>query len=327
MTRASTKSLLFAVSCGLASGSALSVAKPAAPANTGLVRVVMTVDWEGRKLDPANIAAVHSFRQDYPALPIVQYLNAAYYFKPRTNPEAVTQAISATLLPIDQLGLHIHGWKSLFTAAGVSFRKEPNWNPGGKALTATDCAFDCGHSIPIRAYTEAELSQVIKLSVDTLSSHGFGRAQHFRTGGWMLSPELANALAANDFVTDSSAVPAEFLRARLSQYPLYDWAVATWRGITPTSQPYLMQTTQGSLLEVPDNACLADYMSGKQMLAVLKANLLEARSSGGPRTVVVGFHQETAVDWLPNIRDFLAGVESINRDEELVEFVVMPTRL
>ncbi len=299
----------------------------ATPNKSPLVHVIMTVDWEGRNLNPSNIAAMQQLRQDYPTLPILHYLNAAYYFKSGANAEQTTDTIRSTLLPIDQLGLHIHGWQSLFTAAGVTFRNQPNWNPGGKPLTDAECASDCGHSIPIRAYSEAELSQVIKFSIDTLSSHGFGRAQHFRAGGWMLSQRVSNALTANGIVSDSSAVPAEFLHARLYNYPLYQWAVQTWTGITQTSQPYLLTTKHGALLEVPDNGCLADYMSGAQMLTVLKANLAEAQASGEERIVVVGFHQETADDWLPHIRDFLSGAFALNANGQVVSFGAMPTQL
>jgi len=63
------------------------------------------------------------------------------------------------------------------------------------------------------------------------------------------------------------------------------------------------------------------------MLAVLKANLAEAQASGEKRIVVVGFHQETADDWLPHIRDFLSGVDTLNGNGQVVSFGAMPSQL
>lgn len=275
--------------------------------------LIVSVDWEGRELADQNITAMRELRQDFPEVPYVQYLNAAYFTKPNAVAEEVKQKIDSVLLPIDEQGLHIHGWKSLFEAAGVTHRRSPNWIPNGQPLTDEECAYDCGHTIPITAYTQSELRQVINYSIQVLTDHGYNRPYSFRAGGWVSSDALLQALAAEGITSDSSAVHTDFLKPKLSQYNLYTWLVDTWPNITPTSQPYV---TQQGVWEFPDNGALADYMTYGNMVGVLNNNLKQLNESTDTNTlyVVVGFHQETAAAYGSRIRQLLSAVRSYNEN-------------
>jgi hypothetical protein len=55
---------------------------------TGKVRVVVSVDWEGREIAPNNLEAMKAFRKDYPDIPLQQFLNAAYYTKTGADSKA-----------------------------------------------------------------------------------------------------------------------------------------------------------------------------------------------------------------------------------------------
>jgi hypothetical protein len=77
------------------------------------------------------------------------------------------------------------------------------------------------------------------------------------------------------------------------------WTLANWAGITETSQPYYPSTTNlvaadpapdSSLLEVPDNGCLVDYMNGKAMVAVFNQNWPDKLALPAPRVFQVGMH-------------------------------------
>ncbi len=282
----------------------------------GGVQIVVSVDWEGRDLDAANLRAMSEFRAAMPGVRIVQFLNAAYFTKPQANSAAVTTQIRSTLLPGDELGLHIHGWKRLFEASGVKFRTTPNF--WGTNELANDCAFDCGHEVPISAYDEAELEKVIRFSVTTLEGNGLGHARSFRAGGWMAKDHVRQALVANGIVWDSSAVPQPFLAGELRGLPVLDWLGELWRDTTPASQPYKISTPAGTLNEVPDNGALADYVTAEEMVDVFqqaKARYLKNKTQ--PQVVSLGFHQETATRYLPRLRDALVRIDAIARAEKI----------
>jgi hypothetical protein len=147
------------------------------------VLLMVSVDWEGRDLTEANISAMESLRTRYPDVRITHFLNAAYFTKPGAVASDVAARMERPLRPNDEQGLHIHGWKRLFEAAGVTFRATPTFWGEGRGLS-DDCSQDCGHEVPISAYTEDELRKVVHFSLDTLETNGFTRAKSFRCGGW-----------------------------------------------------------------------------------------------------------------------------------------------
>jgi hypothetical protein len=207
------------------------------------------------------------------------------------------------------VGLHIHGWKSLFEKSGVEFRSSPTfWGTGSVALPCPD---DCGHEVPISAYSESELRKVVRTSLDVLERQGFGRPTTFRAGGWLATPTVQNAIRAEGLTTDSSAVPAQFLQPRLGSKPLYAWVRELWPQLTPTTQPFVLHTTQGDLKELPDNGALADYMSADQMIAVFRQGMAYADAHPGQSALVhIGFHQETAAQYLPRVRQALQVIQA-----------------
>ncbi|MBF0207280.1 MAG: hypothetical protein HQK53_10370 [Oligoflexia bacterium] len=296
------------------------------------VDVIITVDWEGMGLRPENLYAMKKFRERYPDIPLLHYLNPAYFTKPGANLNEVKEQIDGVLLPIDQLGLHLHGWKSLFEAATVTHRRYPSMLRGNTTLTDEACKIDCGFEIPISVYSREELRSVIRYSREILKQHGFGYPVHFRSGAWMMSPSLSEALASEGFLTDSSAVAVNFIADELVNYPVLAWLKQLWHqggwGISDISQPYQVSNRFGNYYEVPDNAALADYISSAEMMTVIKKNLILEKMSltengfhteNGPhseqrakRTVVLGFHQESAMRYLPRVISMIETVKKYN---------------
>jgi hypothetical protein len=275
------------------------------------LKVMMTVDWEGRVLDSNNLKAMQNFRRDFPEVPIVHYLNAAYFTKPFARSKDVAEKIRSVLLPIDEQGLHLHAWKSLFTAANVKFRYGPTfWN--GTPLSESECTEDCGHQVTISAYTTQELEKVLAFSMKTLEKNGFDHAKSFRSGGWMSYDNVLDALAKLGFTSDSSAVPVQFLSDRLSSTQLFAWLSERWRNITPDSGPFPIRP---GLIELTDNGALADYVSSHQMIDTIERGLhtLE-RGEAQSRVVVIGFHQETAATFLARIRETMLFIRQHNQN-------------
>jgi hypothetical protein len=282
----------------------------------GRIQLYVSVDWEGRELAETNLAAMERLHERFPQIKIVHFLNAAYFTKPGADAEAVTAKIARTIAPGDEHGLHIHGWKRLFESAGVEFRTNPTF--WGESRLTSDCSYDCGHEVPISAYSSDELRKVVKFSNDTLEANGFARPESFRTGGWMGTEDVRAALAAEGIRYDSSAVPTEFLEPQLGRYPVHTWLSELWSGTTPTSQPYTLPTTEGDLLEIPDNGALADYMTADQMVDVFQQCKAEWKRNRRKKVVVsIGFHQETAARYLPELERALTRIYEIAEEERI----------
>jgi hypothetical protein len=297
----------------LATGCSSADASPAGPDREGEdelrarrgIQLVVTVDWEGSDLEEANLAAMESFRRRFPDVRLVQFLNAAYYTKPGANAASVTRQIQRGLGAKDERGLHIHGWKRLFEASGVRFLSTPNF--WGTSYLSDSCAYDCGHEVPLTAYTTDDLRKVIRYSVKTLDGAGFGKATSFRCGGWVSAEPVQAALSAEGFRFEHSRVPSKFLQGEIGQLPLWRWVDALWTGTDELSQPSKLATS--GLTELPDNGALADYVTADEMVQVFEANrdaFLRDRSR--PRLVSIGFHQETAARFLPRLEEALARI-------------------
>jgi hypothetical protein len=63
------------------------------------------------------------------------------------------------------------------------------------------------------------------------------------------------------------------------------------------------------LVEVPDNGCLADYVTADQMVDTFKAVVQSGQREAKPVVLSLGFHQETAAKFLPRLRNALLEIE------------------
>ncbi len=269
----------------------------------GKLQLVVTVDWEGRDLREDNLLAMQGLHARFPQVKIVHFLNAGYYTKQGARPADVTTRINRAIQSGDEKALHIHGWKRLFEASGLTFRASPTFWGTSLDPHRGDCLeTDCGHEVPISLYTSDELRKVVKFSLDTLEGNGFGRAKSFRCGGWMAKPNVRDAIAAEGLKYEHSAVPTVFLKPKLGTMPVYSWLSELWQGTTNVSQPYTLTTSTTPLTEVPDNGALADYVSTQQMMDTFEANKATFLADRSKNVVVsVGFHEETAATYVPQL--------------------------
>ncbi|MDB4943628.1 MAG: hypothetical protein JWP97_3162 [Labilithrix sp.] len=274
------------------------------------LQLVVTVDWEGRDLRDANLRAMEDLRARFPQVKIVHFLNAAYYAKKGADAAAVTAQIGRVLLPGDEKGLHIHGWKRLFEASDVTFRGSPTfWGTSIDETSAECTSSDCGHEVPISLYDTAELREVVHFSLDTLEANGFGRPTSFRCGGWIAKDNVRDAIAAEGVRYDHSSVPPTFLAPKLKGLPLLAWLSDLWKDTTELSQPAVLATATSSIVEVPDNGALADYVTADQMVETFEANEEAFRKEPTKsRVVSIGFHQETAATYLPAVEEALTRI-------------------
>ncbi len=267
----------------------------------GKVRIVVSVDWEGRTLEPENLLAMQDFRAAFPEVPLQHFLNAAYYTKDDADPSSITSEVRSVLRPGDEHGLHIHAWRSLVLASGVKFRRGPSFVAGN--VNEERCGIDCGSDVALTAYSTRELRKIIQKSVTVLTAQGFDRPYSFRAGGWQADSKVLTALAEEGFTMDGSATDGNYLEESWGDYNLYPFVKQLWPTMTPSSQPYTFTTaSQKSILELPNNGSLADYVDASDMLTAFKvqAGLLQENPNQDVY-LSIGFHQETAASYLPRL--------------------------
>lgn len=281
--------------------------------------VVVSTDWDDTRMTDAFLARMEGLRQHHPGL-VVSHFWAPYHY---TDPEvsaARKDEIDAFVKEQrdgfgDEIGLHIHGWCHFVEWAGVSCKtKETFYEDDGS-----------GYTTILAAYSQPELEAIFEGSAKMFAEHGFGRPTSFRAGGWTADAKVLRALAATGFTVDSSALadPAKRLLV-WKGYPLYDWNVAHWTGITEASQPYFPLESDPTkpdpekrlpLLEVPDNGALVDYITGYEMRQVYAANHPGGGALERSSLFQIGYHPPNfSSDFLARMDDALGEV-----DEHLYE--------
>lgn len=284
----------------------LTLLVPAAMA-ADTMQLWVTVDWEGLSLEEDNLQTMRSFREKFPHIPLLHLINPAYFIQPGVNRAQIGSHIRSTLLPNDTIGLHIHAMRSLIEYCGVTFQSTPSI-----ADTQEDCAHaSCGYSVSLEyAYSQQELTQLVACSSALLAANGFQRPRHFRAGAWQLGPKLQAALEANRFVWDSSHIDANLLTGRWHQDSSMIRLLKTLHPhSTPLEQPFALST---ELMEYPDNAALADYTNSKTLLHLFE-QLIDAHQP----VMVLGFHQESAADYLIHLERAIPHMEKLARQKNV----------
>lgn len=257
------------------------------------IAVYITVDWEGWSLDAENLEAIQTFRAKYPDIPMLHLLNPVYFLRPGTNASEITQQIRSTLLPIDTVGLHLHGWESLMKHCRVAYKNTPSF-----ALADETCRYgECGYNVSLElAYSEADLMQLISCSADLLVKYGFEQPKHFRAGGWQFGPRLASALQKNNFTWDSSRIDADIVAHKWGEQSAMVRMLKTLHpDASILDQP---REILPNLMQYPNNAGLMDYTRSEELLEIFQTLIKQDK-----HIMVMGFHQETAFDFLDNMED------------------------
>jgi len=278
-------------------------------------KILVTVDWEGYEIAAENIEEMQAFRQQFPHIPIVHLLNPVYILREPLQAGQYRSMIKSTLLPGDVQGLHLHAWKSLITYCGIPFQSAPSFHPESEHCKQGK---DCGYTVSLElSYSQQALTKLLACSQQLQVAQGFDKPLYFRAGGWQGGQKLKQALLANGFVWDSSEVDAELLTTRWPQKSeLVQSLKQLHPNTTPLDQPY---TIEKQLKEYPNNAALADYTTTKQLVA-----LFEQLVANKKQVMVLGFHQETAVDYLPRLVDAIEKMEVIAKENDL--FIQWVTR-
>lgn len=271
------------------------------------ITMVMTVDWEGRTISYRNLSAILKFQSAHPEIPMLHFLNPAYFTKKYVEAD-LKNKIDSVLRPQDERGLHIHAWKSLVEYCGINYQSKPSF-----ADIDENCrdGLDCGHTVSLEfAYSTAELSQLVKCSKEILIREGFGDAVSFRAGGWQLGAKLAQALAENNITLDSSRTDGSALIPQWGpNSKLVQMVTKLHPGASSIDQPYELLP---GLMELPNNGCLADYTPAKTLFKLFQDNI-----KAGKSYFVTGFHLETADTYLPELEKGLVEIKKYAREKNI----------
>lgn len=291
---------------------------------------IITVDWEGAYMRQKDIDGMVAFREKYPSIKMLHYLNPAYYTKSETDKnrldsQDINRMTNSVLRVGDEHGLHIHPWRSLVESSGVSFQSSPSIADRKMVekyfACDSDKKNDCGHDIALNTYTNVEdIRKIIRKSIEILTNNGFNRPRSFRSGAWVSNNQIIEALGREGILYDSSAVPPELISSSFwNGKPLESIISNLWRGIKTNSQPYSINLEgKPKVMEIPDNGALADYMEAEKMLDVFKKNVEKWReNSDHIYFYVIGFHQETASRYLNRVDKVVKLIEDYTRENNI----------
>ena len=280
--------------------------------------VSVSIDWEGAYFDADAVVALAEVRRQNPDVPITHFVCPAYYTKPGANAAEVTAFLRENMAKGDEIGIHLHVWNSLVQAARVPVRS-------GRSFLTVDGRLmefegDAGFDLEPAIYTTSELRAIIATSRRLLETGGFQVAPVFRAGGWLANPSVLEAARAEGMTVDSSAIDASWLGEGASSegFEVLAARVRTlWPKVDRTTQPFVIDTPAGEVIEIPDSGGMADHVASEEMEDHVE---WAARSAQRPIFVHLGFHAETAHRYADLLSRALA---NLRRRKVPMEFVTV----
>jgi hypothetical protein len=257
--------------------------------------VMMTTDWDFSDPSQQALDRHDQFHAQHAELKITHF-PGPYTFTDPALTQARKDELAAWLRRMrddhgDEIGLHIHPYCHFVEAAGLTCITD-------QSTVYTDDP--SGYTIKVSAYGEAGFATLLDAADALFTANQLGKPTTFRAGGWTASIETLRALASKGYVADTSALNW----ARLEEWmdvqtgELYRWNMANWAPINDTSQPYypnqddVLSSTAPtlSILEVPDNGIMVDYVTTGEMVEIFGANWNGADPLLAPTVLMLGFH-------------------------------------
>jgi hypothetical protein len=255
--------------------------------------VEVTTDYDFS--DPMNSSLMYMERlhNDHPELVITHFWAPYTYTDPAVTPTRRDQLDTWIKKMRDEQGddisLHIHPWCNFVVDAGLTCITDQS------TVYTTD---DTGYTIKLSAYGKDPMSTLLQHARTIFEQRGLGQPTTFRAGGWTADINTLHALADNGYVADTSALNWSYIKEEWPGSELLAWNMSHWNPINDTSQPYYPSTTDPltstpgdnlSILEVPDNGVMIDYVSVVEMNGIFDANW-DGSPLAAPISLVMGFH-------------------------------------
>lgn len=257
--------------------------------------VVVSTDWDSSDTEPFRYKLQEDLHAKHKELTISHLVGPYTFTDPKVTP-ARRKEIVAWLQGMaqtygDEIGLHIHPYCNFVEAAGVTCRTLPSFSQAEPDTT--------GYTVTNESYTEAEFRTLLEKSLDLFAQNGLPKPTAYRAGGWTLAAHNLRDLEATGFLVDSSASNW----ARLEEWKtvagstIYQWNEQHWMNIGDQSQPYYPsrdnpaapESPTVTVLELPDNGALVDYVTGKEMIGIFDENW-SAGALTQSKVLSIGWH-------------------------------------
>jgi len=259
--------------------------------------VVVSTDWDDADNTDEVLRLQEELHDSHPELKITHFVGPYTFTDPEVSAER-RELLSEWVRGMrdtydDEIGLHIHPYCSFVEAAGLPCLTSPS--------TVYDAGDASGYTVMCSAYSEDQFKTMLEHADALFMANGLGKPTSFRAGGWTADLSTLRALARAGYVADTSANNW----ARMEEWEgkqngvLYEWNAANWASISDTSQPYypsnddILRTGDSvvSVLEVPDNGILVDYVTTNEMIEIFEANW-----DGGPLAAPINY----SIGWHPS---------------------------
>ena len=260
--------------------------------------VLISVDWDRADTVDDELQWQDQLHDDHPALRLTHFVGPWTFTEPEMTADRMALLVDWLLANEadhdDEIGLHIHPYCSFVETTSVTCRHQPSF-----AYLDGD---PTGYTVVSAAYTEAEYTELALAADDIFIAHGLPKPTSYRAGGWTADASTLRALAAAGHVADTSAVHWRLLEEWEGEADdlLWDWTRLNWSEIDASSQPYYPSDADAGLagepaipiLEVPDNAALADYAEADEVIDVLETNW-DGGALATPKVLSYGYHNRT----------------------------------
>lgn len=254
--------------------------------------ILVSCDWDTSDNPSAALELQDTLHGRHPGLQMTQFVGPYLFTDPLMSrarqDSTVAWLLRAKAFYGDEIGLHIHARCHFLQSAGVACRSTPSWYfPNGDST---------GLSLFLHSFTTEELEKMLRASDSLFTVNGLPIPRSFRAGGWTADLPVIRALARHGFKVDGSAPNPSRLKEETASLALYAWMDTAWHSISDTSQPFtVIDTASGgalsTILEVPDNGALIQYVSVQEMVDIFRKNLGDSILLR-PRQVSYVFHAE-----------------------------------
>lgn len=319
--------------------------------NNHQLYISLSVDWEGESFNGVkDLLRMRSKVEKFMRreVPLTHFICPAYYTNGVSRP---TQNIHSVYRPdLDEVACHVHCWQSIIKEARVKFRVDHDFHAGTSRAGS-------GHGVPFGVYGE-ETKAILDLSTNLLEYHLDCQVESFRCGGALTSDAVFRALFAAGFKTDSSACPP-CLYSRGYNYKeegsrldgfgednglLTTYKMALWgherncsgaphlsntidhtaragQAITGLSQPYKITAGEKTLVEIPVNGGMSDYVNtNRTVWPTFEKLLRQCRAGRGPLYFHLACHQEGDAKYKQPFLAFFEKLASrIHRDQSITQ--------
>jgi hypothetical protein len=259
---------------------------------TAPLYVVVSTDWDDTRFGDDKLRRMERLSSLHPEMLLTHFFAPFHYTDPLVS--ASRKQMFEDWIKRDrdtrksEIGVHIHTWCHFVVAAGVKCVPQPAFAPND----------DSGYVTILASYSESDMRAMLRKSREIFDEHDLGSPTSFRAGGWTADLSTLRALQAEGFTVDTSALPFKRIE-EWRGFELYRWNEANWQGITETSQPYFPSATSLtstastntlSVLEVPDNGILVDYVTGAEMIGIYEQNAPSGKALAKSTLFQVGYH-------------------------------------